>query len=113
MRSAGIMFPVNDVRLVPSIFPVNGSKIVAPVLEKLPERMSGVGTLKRPSLITRSNIPSQLPKKKSLSLMIGPPSVAPGIVRRFFGLLSLGKVLPPILIDVGWNEFFARKKWLS
>ena len=31
-------------------------------------------------------MPSQLPKKKSLSLMIGPPSVAPGIVRRFFGL---------------------------
>ncbi len=99
-------------RPVPSRLPENGSKIIpsrrgteppsvvgtrialpfalrigAPsILLKFPVRKSAVGTEESSELFTRSNVPSQSVKKKSLFFWMGPPMLAPSMLRTPLGL---------------------------
>src|SRR5438876_1822874 len=62
------------------------SKICAPsTLLKSPARKSSVGTEKSRLALTRSKVPSQSVKKKSLFFTIGPPMLPPSIFRMLPG----------------------------
>src|SRR5882762_6324481 len=82
-RPAGITFPANAVRAqtapaAQSGSTESGSNIVGtPAAEKSPARSAAVGTIVENTVPDRRRYASQLKKKKVLSLITGPPKVAP------------------------------------
>ena len=61
-------------------------RIGAPsILLKSPRRKSAVGTEEVTKRFTRSNVPSQSPKKNSLFFLMGPPILPPSMLRWPFG----------------------------
>src|SRR5713226_2051492 len=82
MRPGGMMLPVKAVRLLSVVrgsgSTVSGSKMVGtPAAEKSPVRSAAVGTVVVNTVPDRRRYASQLKKKKVLSLIAGPPKVAP------------------------------------
>src|SRR6266851_2770071 len=97
IRFAGILFPGNAVRFLPSAVPVFGSNMhpaigvtlqFVPVGikdEKSPFRIERGATLLDVPPAVRILVPSYAPKKKSLSFLMGPPKVPPYWLKMFFG----------------------------
>src|SRR2546425_10412803 len=72
---------------------------------KSPDRMAAVGRVPVRVFDVCSYVPSQAPKKKSLFLTMGPPRVAPSILR---WLLKDGRSRDAVL-----KKFLARSPWSS
>ena len=77
IRAEGMVLLAKAVLFLPVEFPVAGSKMVAPVAEKFPERIAMVGTEKILLRTLFTSVRLKSPKKNSLFLMMGPPSVPP------------------------------------
>jgi hypothetical protein len=78
MKPLGIRLTANAVRPAPAAVPVEGLYRVSPGMElKFPFKVPATGTVEICVLSPRLYWPSQEPKKKTLSLIIGPPALIP------------------------------------